>query len=156
MDGLPLIHSRGVRKPSKSRGVSLIEVMVSLVILTVGLLGVGAMQLKALRNNMSAGERSMAVIQVYSIIDAMRTNLTVARSGGYAYANSAACEAPAGTSRADKDLSRWLSAIHEDLGGSACGNIDCLNGKCTIRVYWNDSRGTGGSAGQYVQIGVVL
>ena len=141
---------------SKVAGVSLIEVMVSLVILSVGLLGVAALQLKALRNNMSAGERSMAVIQVYSILDAMRSNLVVARNGGYSYARSAACEAPSGASQADKDLQQWIAAIHQDLGASACGNISCLNGRCTIRVFWNDSRGTGGSDEQFVQIGAVL
>jgi len=140
----------------KVAGVSLIEVMVSLVILSVGLLGVAAMQLKALRNNMSAGERSMAVIQVYSILDAMRSNVTVARNGGYSYARSATCEAPSGTAQADKDLQQWISAIHQDLGESACGNISCLNGRCTIRVFWNDSRGSGGSDEQFVQIGAVL
>ncbi len=140
----------------KVKGVSLIEVMVSLMILSVGLLGVAAMQVKALQNNMSAGERSMAVIQAYSILDAMRSNLTVARSGGYSYARSATCAAPSGTSQADKDVAQWIAAIHQDLGASACGNIDCLNGRCTVRIFWNDSRGTGGNADQFVQIGAVL
>lgn len=137
-------------------GVSLIEVMVSLVILSIGLLGVAAMQIKALQNNMSAGERSMAVIQAYSILDAMRSNLTVARNGGYAYARSDECTVPTGTNQASRDLALWLSAIHQDLGKSACGNVDCLNGRCNIRVFWNDTRGTGGAKEQFVEIGAIL
>lgn len=141
---------------SRMAGLSLIEVMVSIVILSVGLLGVAALQLKALKNNMSAGERSMAVIQAYSIIDAMRANIVVARNGGYSYAKSDACMPPEGVTQAAKDVAAWIAAIHQNIGENACGNIDCLNGKCTIRVNWNDSRATGGGAEQYIQIGAAL
>ena len=63
-------------------GVGLIEVLVALTILSVGLLGVAAMQVLALRNNTSATDRSMAVILSYSIIDSLRGNREGGPDGG--------------------------------------------------------------------------
>ena len=65
------------------KGVGLIEVLVSMLILSVCLLGMAALQTVALRNGQSAQSRSMAGIMSNSITDAMRANITAARSGAY-------------------------------------------------------------------------
>ena len=74
------------------RGVTLLEVMISVLILGVGILGIAAMQTTALRNSQSSFERSQAVMHSYAIIDAMRANRVAALAGAYNMAM--ACAAP--------------------------------------------------------------
>ncbi len=55
-------------------GFSLIEVLVALLVLSVGLLGLAALQTTGLAFNHQSYERTQAVIQAYDIIDRMRAN----------------------------------------------------------------------------------
>lgn len=55
-------------------GFSMIEVLVSVVVLAVGLLGIGGLQVLSLKNNHSAYLRSQATYLAYDIIDSMRAN----------------------------------------------------------------------------------
>lgn len=128
----------------RQRGATLVEVLIAVLILAVGLLGVAALQASALRNSGSALERSQAVIQTYSILDAMRANRGVARAGGY---NVALATAPAGADPlAMSDLVAWRAALLATLGGTADGAVNCVAAVCTITVQWNDSRGTNANA----------
>lgn len=127
------------------RGVSLIEALVSLLILAIGLLGMLGLQAASLRNNQSANERTVAVVATYSIIDAMRANRLAAVAGAYNYnIDTAGCAAPAGTTQANLDVAQWLTSLQTDLGTTACGNINCTLGVCTVRIRWNDERATEG------------
>ena len=56
------------------RGMSMIEVLVSVMVLGVGLLGIAAMQSIALRGGQGSLESSQAVMAANSIIEAMRAN----------------------------------------------------------------------------------
>ena len=133
-------------------GVGLIEVLVALTILSVGLLGVAAMQVLALRNNTSATDRSMAVILSYSIIDSLRGNRGAALTGDYNLAfPETGCELPAAGTLASNDLRAWLDAmalrdadngIRGVMGAGACGSVACEDtGACTIDIRWDDCRG---------------
>ncbi|MEX2576131.1 MAG: type IV pilus modification protein PilV [Halofilum sp. (in: g-proteobacteria)] len=55
-------------------GFSLIEVLVSLVILSIGLLGVAALQLNGLRYTQGAYQSSQATVALSDLVDRMRTN----------------------------------------------------------------------------------
>ena len=133
-------------KPRRnSNGVSLIEVLISVLVMGVGLLGIAAMQATALRNSQSALERSQAVIQSYTILDAMRANVEEARIGGY---DTAMCAAPAGTPLATADRVSWLNAVRDSMGATACGAIACDATTCTVTVQWDDTRGSNGIAAQ--------
>lgn len=127
---------------SNSKGVSLIEVMISVLILAIGLLGVAAMQATALRNNQSSIERTQATIHAYSILDAMRTNIVQARAS--AYNQALTCAVPAGGTLAQNDLRQWMQSLQAQLRTDACGRISCIGSVCTIDIQWNDARGTGG------------
>ncbi|EIL88374.1 methylation [Rhodanobacter fulvus Jip2] len=59
---------------SRQRGVSLIEVLVAIVIFSVGVLGLALMQVKGAQFTKEAGSRSNIIVQVRSLIDAMRAN----------------------------------------------------------------------------------
>lgn len=123
-------------------GVTLIEVMISVLILGIGMLGVAAMQTTALRNNQSAMQRSQIVMQTYTILDAMRANRDAALIGGY-NTGGMVCTVPASGSLIQNDQAAWLNGLKTAIGGdptTTCGSIACLDGKCTIGVQWDDSR----------------
>ncbi|WP_235429756.1 type IV pilus modification protein PilV [Xanthomonas sp. GPE 39] len=134
-------------------GVTLIEVMISVLILGVGMLGVAAMQTTALRNNQSALQRSQIVMETYTILDAMRANRAAAMAGGY-NTTGMLCNAPNVTDLISGDQAMWLNGLKAAISGipggappaenTTCGTIACAanNGtvQCTITVQWDDSR----------------
>lgn len=136
--------------PRRQSGASLIEVMVAVLILSVGLLGVAAMQATALKNGQSALERSQAVIESYAILDAIRANAESGRNG--AYSRGMTCAPPSGANLVDGDIGRWITSMKNTLGINACGAIDCdpATRTCRITVRWDDGRGTAGSTAQEI------
>lgn len=137
--------------PNQQRGSGLLEVLISVLILGIGMLGIAAMQTIALRNSQSSMERSQAVVQTYSIMDAMRANRTQALAGNYNTA-AATCAAPAAAATlASKDMNQWITSLKATLGVAGdittCGSVSCAaDGQCLITVQWDDQRATDGSA----------
>ncbi len=128
-------------------GFSLIEVMVAVLVLSIGLLGLAALQATALRNNQSALERSQGVVNTYSMLDAMRANVDSARAGEYVMSQTCAVPAAGGT-LVEKDKRAWIQMIQANLGSSACGTVTCTGSMCTVTVQWDDRRGKGGEEQQ--------
>jgi type IV pilus assembly protein PilV len=137
----------------KSKGFSLIEVLVAVLVLAIGLLGVAALQINATRANQSAELRSQASMLAYFMLDAMRANREAAISGAY-NTEDKLCEAPSSPSTlAKKDQKTWLEALKRNLGNqpSTCGEIACNIDTCTVKVYWDDSR-AGGASDQVIEV----
>ena len=138
--------------PRHVRGVSLIEVMVSVLVLAVGMLGIAAMQSLALRGGQGSLESSQAVMATSSILESIRANRTQADS----YNLAKACTTPtAVTTLADYDKKAWVAALKSTIGSgtadtTTCGEItncdDANATNCTITVYWDDSRAGGDSS----------
>lgn len=142
-------RSPGRRLPRQQRGVSLLEVMISVLILGVGLLGIAAMQALALRGGQGSLESSQAVMQTTSIAEAMRANRL--NAGNYAMAMT--CTAGSGGSLAQNDLAAWINALKRTIGtagdSSTCGRIEALgNSRFRITVQWDDQRAGGSSTRQ--------
>ncbi len=137
--------------PGRQLGVSLIEVMVSVLVLGVGLMGVAAMQATALRNGQSSLERSQVVAYSYSILDAMRANRAAALAGAYNL-GSMQCTAPTGGTLAQDDLRRWILSLKEGMTSdplnddTVCGQVACAAGVCTVTIQWDDTRGSAADA----------
>src|SRR3569623_1762785 len=74
---------------TKQRGFTMIEVLVSVVELSVGMLGVAGLQATGQRTNHSAYLRSQATALAYDMIDRMRANKTAITSGAYIAINTA-------------------------------------------------------------------
>lgn len=150
------LHAR--RHPAiASRGVSLLEVLIAVLILAIGLLGVAALQASALRNSQSSLERSQAVIYTYTILDSMRSNTAIARAQGYnvnAPMVAGACTIPpAAADLSINDRRAWLQSLQANMGDTACGGINCAlpvapatTSRCVITVRWDDSRAGGAAA----------
>jgi len=128
-----------MRLRKKNQGSSLLEVLISVVILAIGLLGLAGLQMASQKNNHSAQFRTHAVIQAYSLIDRMRLN----KSENYALAMTST--APAGTLRRDTDLSAWITELKTILPLGA-GEVTVNGSIVSVVVRWNDSRGTSGSS----------
>jgi type IV pilus assembly protein PilV len=71
------------RRGSRVGGFTLVEVLVSLVILSMGLLGIAKLVMVTAHSNDSAYLRSQATQLAYAILDNMRANRQIAVAGGY-------------------------------------------------------------------------
>ena len=134
-------------RPSSRRqaGATLIEVLISVVVLAIGLLGAAGLQSSALRNNQSSYERAQMTVLAQGMLDAMRNNLAGVDAAGY-QKTSWTCSAPTGSGLATADVARWIGDLKTQINSSACGQIECAGRNCTVGIRWDDSRGTGGSS----------
>jgi type IV pilus assembly protein PilV len=138
---------------SGSSGFTLVEVMVSLVVLGIGLLGIAKLVLFSAHSNDSAYLRSQATELAYAILDNMRANRTIAMTQGYDTPLNTApgvpgpclgvggCLPPA---LAQYDISMWLTRLAAALP-SGTGSIATVTTvapvgtTATITVQWDDA-----------------
>ncbi len=136
----------------KSRGLTLIEIMIAVFVLSVGLLGLAGLQMTGLKNNHSSQMRTEATIQANNILERMRVNRAVALAGGYDIALSAA--PPGGTDLVQTDLNQWLTELANSLpAGDGSIQTNLATGVTVITIQWDDSKGTGGSSTQTFTLG---
>lgn len=64
-------------------GFTLLEILVAIVVLSIGLLGLAGLQAVSLNNNQTAYYRSIASQQAYDMADRMRANLAGIEGGHY-------------------------------------------------------------------------
>lgn len=136
----------------KQSGFTLLEVMVAMVVLSIGLLGLAGLMASSMRNNQSAYHSTQATWFAYDILDRMRANNVVAIAGGYSAANAlgspATCSTTAPTgSIAAQDIGGWKNMIACALPeGDGSIIVTPANRQVRITVQWNDSRGSGDAA----------
>lgn len=75
--------SVSIRASRPSRGFTLIEVLIAIVLLSIGLLGVAGMQLSGLRYHQGAYVRAQATALLGDMADRMRTNAQGVGAGSY-------------------------------------------------------------------------
>jgi len=137
-------------------GMTLVEVLVSLLVISVGLLGVGALQITSLRNSQASFLRTQATALADDIIDRMRANRTVALDPSYAYniAIGQTITLTGTSSRADRDRAEWKTALRNDLpktpdGNFADGSIVVVGRLVTVTIQWGE-RDPGNPTMQFV------
>lgn len=140
-----------IRNPILEQGFTLLEILVAILVLSIGLLGLAGLQATGLQSNHSGYLRSQATIFAYEMADRLRANRSTAVDGNYDIALTDS--APSGTTIQDIDRSDWLSRLATALP-SGDGAVDCAttasaNGEttclCTITIQWNDTRKSGES-----------
>lgn len=146
-------NSLTVNSPRLQAGVGLIEILVTAIVLAVGLLGLSALQIVSLKNNQSAMERSMAVVQSYAVIEAIRADVGSAELGLF---NIGLTDTPRANSFPGTVLTSWRAELKQNLGESATGSVHCDVTKCAITVQWDDSKGSEGSETEQVVTEVLL
>jgi type IV pilus assembly protein PilV len=145
---------------TRSAGFSLIEVMVALVVCSIGLLGLAKMQSLAISSTSVAGSRSIAAIEASSLASAMHANpgywaaglapaiTTVSAAPANNFSAAATClVAGAGScgpaAMAFYDLRLWAAALQTVLPGYLA-TITCTTTlnvpvTCTIQIQWSEN-----------------
>lgn len=118
-------------------GMTLIEVLVATLILSGGLLGAAAVQLKALQHTGSALMTTQANFIAYDMLDRARAN----SGADYSYSTGlrSATAVGAGSVLA-QDLSDFARNIHQFGGERAHGAIEVRNRQASITLEWDDAR----------------
>jgi type IV pilus assembly protein PilV len=134
---------------SRSRGFTLLEVLVALIVLSIGLLGLTGLQTAGLRNNHSAFMRSQAVAFAYDALDRMRGNRDQAILGPASAYNTNFTSSVSTINCASNctslqvaqyDLAEWKDEVARLPTGQGQISIDADN-KATVSVRWADNRG---------------
>ncbi|GJL74816.1 MAG: hypothetical protein NMNS02_09220 [Nitrosomonas sp.] len=68
---------------NKQQGISMLEVLITILVLSLGLLGMAGLVTTGMKSNNTAHYRSIAVQQIHDIADRMRANLAGVRIGSY-------------------------------------------------------------------------
>jgi type IV pilus assembly protein PilV len=118
-------------------GFSLIEVLVALLVLSIGLLGLAGLQTRGLQGNQGSLLRSQAVKRGEDILDRMRANPTAARGGSY---NIALNGDPDSTGMAQTDLTEWKTAMAGSLPAGD-GSVAVAANIATVIVQWDEAGG---------------
>lgn len=130
-----------IRRVKPQQGASLIEVLVTIVILAIGLLGIAGLQATSVQSNYSAYYRSQATLLAHDISERMRANRTdgLASSSDSSFPTSSSSNSVSGT-QAQKDKAQWLNSLALQLPDGT-GMIAKSGTTLTISVRWNDNRG---------------
>jgi len=150
-------------------GFSLVELLVAIMILSIGLLGLAALQIAGVRSNQTAYYRSVATQLAYDIADRMRANPVGVANGAYnsnklltpdtsltQQCETASCTPDA---LAVYDLKQWAYALKYNLPGGlgavcsitsspSIGDSSSPGAGCAVTagntyavyVWWNDNR----------------
>lgn len=140
--------------PCDARGVSLIEILVAVLILSVGVLGLTAMQVRSMRASISSEQKTQAVVLAQYLLDLMRVDRESAVQGLYNTAGGLAapiCALPAVSAAgafASSELRSWMASVQAGLGpaaaASTCVAVDCdVLGLCSVRLQWDDTAAGG-------------
>ncbi|MDR0737264.1 MAG: type IV pilus modification protein PilV [Zoogloeaceae bacterium] len=101
------------------RGVSLLEVLVTALILSIGMMGLLGNQLVALKMNQAAASRSIASEYAYAMMDKIRSNSAAANNGDYDVgALTLASAIPAGSGVAGTERKLWANQLQRALPGA--------------------------------------
>jgi len=143
--GMPRITVRLPIRKKYTYGFTLLEVLIALLVLSIGLLGLAALQTRGLRSNQMASMRTLATEAAYDITDRMRANPTGVAANKYVIGLTDAPVDMSVTGTALTDLTEWRIFVKRLPGGnseiSQCDTADGCDGLThIITVYWDEAR----------------
>jgi type IV pilus assembly protein PilV len=134
---------------NKTKGFTLIEVLVTMIIMSFGLLGIAGIIVTSFKNNQSSYARTQATWLANDIIERMRANRGGAESMPLPSPYNLAIGAtPAAVGVVSDDLTQWRAALANSLP-SGTGSVALDGATFTVRVVvqWDDSRAASGTTG---------
>ena len=156
------LRAPAVARRQRQSGFTLIEVLVSVIVLSIGLVGVATLQAVSLKNNQSAFMRSQASALAYDLADRMRSNVLTADSNLYDPGTAATittCKTAVGCTPqqlAQNDLAEWNAAIGtylpmgegfvcidstpDDGTGATSPECDGTGTQLSVKSWWDDDR----------------
>ena len=147
---------------ARAAGFSLVEVMVAVIVISVGLLGIAKMQALALSSTGTARMRSIAALEAASLASAMHANRAywsaitktqtvnvtastssiaptdaalVAPAALCTFSAAASTPCPTSAALAAADLTYWAQDLNKTLPQNATALITCSAGSATVPVY---------------------
>jgi len=133
-------------------GFTLLEVLVAIVVVSLGLLGLAGLQAATLRNNQIAYYRGIAIQQTYDMADRIRANqaglatyaLGVGADNGCI---SSSCDS---AQMAQTDIFQWNNNNARMLPAGTGTVASAAGGSFDITVSWNENTESGSAAQQFV------
>ena len=132
-------------KQRKQQGLSLIESMIALLVISIGLLGIAALQITSMSQNTSALNHSQAVWLAYNMSDRIRANFSEFDNydgvdTDLAYSGDCIASACSTAQMLDADAAEWSDMMDSLPGGR--GRITSNADGLVVTVHWDDE-GTG-------------
>ena len=128
----------------------MIEVLIAVLVLSVGLLGMAGLQAVSLQMNHGAYVRSQAANLAYEITDSMRANRSAAADYNGTHSTTACITnfTPSSGTVAAKDVAEWRNRLACLLpgGNGTIAFSSTTTAQATITVRWDESRYGGTSA----------
>lgn len=135
----------------RQRGITMVEVLVTMVVVAVGLLGIAALILNNLKSTGSAYARAQAGVLAGDMVDRMRANRVTAEVADSPYNLSLAETPDPANGLPQAELTQWRAALAAAVPqGTGSVALDAATSKVTVTVQWNDSRAQGVTAQQLV------
>jgi len=138
-------------------GFTLLEVLVAIVVISLGLLGLAGLQAATLRNNQIAYYRGIAIQQTYDMADRIHANQAGVTAGAY---NNLTATIPTdpdcvtntctAANMAVADHSQWNNNNARMLPAGTGTVVAAGGGAFDITVSWNENTEAGSTAQQFV------
>lgn len=132
------------RTPQFSRprqlGFSMIEVLVAILIVSVGLIGMALLQSTALKYSQSSNYRTQAVNLSSNLLEQVRANR--AEAGSYVgtfTATSGTCASTGNSVPSATFINEWRCQMHKQLGAGAKAVVSRTNNQIQVQITWADS-----------------
>lgn len=133
-------------------GISMIEVLIAILILSIGVLGLANMQFLGLRNSQNSYQRTQAAALAYEMGDIMRENRAQAQASGFILTGTipTAPSVDCKTSGCDAaqwakyNIFNWYSKVNATLP-LATAQISCASSCAqgnvhTVTIAWDETR----------------
>lgn len=127
-------------RSGKQSGFSLVEVLVSLLLMTIGLLGISGLMLSGVNNSTGFDLASRANQSANQIMDAMRANS--ANAAAYVTAYNTDPTTLTSTAPADNDRQRWLEMVRRLPGGDGRITAGATAGEYVVTVRYSNCLGS--------------
>jgi type IV pilus assembly protein PilV len=121
------------------RGFTLVEILITLLVVSLGLMGFAALLTRSVVMNRDAYQRTQATVLTHDLVERMRANRAGAMAGAYNMTDKSKASAD--------DLVDWTRLLTDSLpGGDATvtASLDGDNLAVQVIVRWLDGQTTSG------------
>lgn len=127
----------------RQHGFTMIEVLIALIILSIGLLGVAGVQALAMKSTTNSHIRSQVTLLAESMVENIRANSPGAIGGSYNGVTAQGSDPSCGTGCsaaqiAQRDIFQWFSDLQADVPGFTGATINLANGMAEVTVNWTE------------------
>lgn len=141
---IPSVRRRVLSLTHRSQGFTLLEVLITILVLAFGLLGFALLQTMSVRFTQSANHRTKATNLAYDILDQMRSNRLLAAqytaAGFEDTSTGIGCDQTTGVVPIQDNIQFWQCRARRALGEGSSAAVTYNNGVATVTLTWNDQR----------------